>query len=518
MARLRGRRRLPKLFDAEQALGVSVGSAHAVLSCALDQGKGFVSSLLRQPSLTCGALPFFFRWLFIFLLAMNSVFLLIVFIAFATAAWRQWHWVAPAGGDAAQAAQAAQVVSSPMEQLSSSMIAAAGSAIELAIGLVGVMALFLGLMKVAEQGGLLIVIAKLIRPLMVRLFPQVPPNHPAMGAMILNMSANALGLGNAATPFGIRAMQALDALNPRPGTATNAMALFLAINTSGLTLLPAKVIAIRASAGSMDPAGILPTTLFATVASTLAAIAAALWFQRLFPVGAPSAQELAQEQAMPRPWVAQFAAEGARRDADDVGAYPLWVSLLALLGVALAIPASIVWGKAIAPWIVPGMMLGFLLYGAARRVRVYEAFVEGAKEGFEVALRIMPYLVAILVAVAMLRSSGALEAIVGALAIVTAPLGLPAEALPMALLRPLSGSGSYGVMSSILTDPAIGPDSYAGYLVSTLMGSSETTFYVLAVYFGAVQVRRIRHTLIAALLADAVAVAASVAICRYLFA
>lgn len=441
---------------------------------------------------------------------MNIIFLAIVLIAFATAAWKQWHFV-PSEAQG----------SGPMELLSSGMVASATGAIELAIGLVGVLALFLGLMKVAEEGGMLVIIARLIRPLMVRLFPQVPANHPAMGAMILNMSANGLGLGNAATPFGIRAMQELDKLNPRPGTATNAMAMFLAINTSGVTLLPAKVIAIRAAAGSADPAGILPTTLFATVVSTLAAIAAAWWAQRYFPVGQATAQEL----AMARPWVSDTAADTAADTAgptqallEDDRAYPAWVCWLAMLGLLLAIPATIVWGRAIAPWIVPGLMVSFLLFGWARGVRVYEAFVEGAKDGFQVALRIMPYLVAILVAVGMLRASGALDVIVQALAVFTAPLGLPAEALPMALLRPLSGSGAYGVMSAIIHDPTIGPDSYVGYLVSTIQGSTETTFYVLAVYFGAVQIRRIRHTLLAALTADVVAVVAAVAICSYLFA
>lgn len=446
---------------------------------------------------------------------MNIVFLLIVVIAFGSAAWKQWHFVPTQG------------VSSPMDALSTGMIASASGAIELAIGLVGVLSLFMGLMKVAEQGGMLVIISRLIRPLMVRLFPQVPANHPAMGAMILNMSANALGLGNAATPFGIRAMQELDKLNPRPGTATNAMAMFLAINTAGVTLLPAKVIAIRAAAGSENAAGILPTTLFATVVSTAAAILAVWLLQRYFPVGQATAADL----AMKRPWVDEAASEclsqegacpsgdtleASTTDADK--AYPRWVCVTALALLVLAVPASIVWGHVIAPWIIPVLMVSFLLFGWLRKVHVYEAFVEGAKDGFQVALRIMPYLVAILVAVGMLRSSGAMDAIVQALAVVTAPLGLPAEALPMALLRPLSGSGAYGVMSAIIQDPSIGPDSYIGYLVSTIQGSSETTFYVLAVYFGAVQIRRIRHTLLAALIADVVAVISAVAICSYLFA
>ena len=188
------------------------------------------------------------------------------------AGWHQLFWVATDGAV------------SPMEALSTAMVESAGGAVELAIGLVGVMTLFLGLVKVAEAGGMLTILARLIRPLMVRLFPDVPPDHPAMGAMILNMSANALGLGNAATPFGIRAMQELDKLNPRHGTATDAMALFLAINTSSVTLLPTGVIALRAAAGSADPAGILPTTLFATIGSTAAAIAAAKLYRRFFPI------------------------------------------------------------------------------------------------------------------------------------------------------------------------------------------------------------------------------------------
>jgi spore maturation protein SpmA/spore maturation protein SpmB len=431
---------------------------------------------------------------------MNRIFLALVVIAFGSAAWRQIGW------------EPTQTGKSPMEALSGAMIASAGSAVELAIGLVGVMTLFLGLMKVVEAGGLLRILARLIRPLMVRLFPQVPPDHPAMGAMILNLSANALGLGNAATPFGIRAMQELDRLNPRPGTATDSMVLFLAINTSSVTLLPTGVIALRAAAGSADPAGILPTTLFATVCSTTAAILAALLYRRFFPVGEPVAAEVPPD----RPWARDD--PGREALADDSGAWPAWVSVAAI-GVLLAlIPVTLVWGRQISPWILPSLMLGFLLFGAVRRVAIYEVFVEGAKEGFQVALRIIPYLVAILVAVGMLRASGALDAIVSAIAAVSAPLGLPAEAVPMALLRPLSGSGAYGVMASIIQDPSIGPDSYVGYLVSTLQGSTETTFYVLAVYFGAVQIRRMRHALPAALTADLVAVIAAVAICSVLFA
>ncbi len=400
-----------------------------------------------------------------------------------------------------------------MEALSKAMIDTAGGAVELAIGLVGVMTLFLGLMKVAESGGMLKILARLIRPLMVWLFPDVPPNHPAMGAMILNMSANAMGLGNAATPFGIRAMQELDTLNTHKGTATNAMALFLAINTSSVTLLPTGVIALRASAGSVDPAAILPTTLFATIGSTTIAIIAAKLYSRWSPMPsterAPSSTS--QADAEEKDGVEVVLTE------DDGQAYPLWVSILAISLLVAMIPVAVLFGRTISPWIIPGLMVFFLGFGAVRRVPVYEMMVEGGKEGFQVALRIIPYLVAILVAVGMLRASGGLDLLVGLLGQVTGKVGLPAEALPMALMRPLSGSGAYGIMASIINDPAIGPDGYIGMLVTTLQGSTETTFYVLAVYFGAVQVKRLRHAMAAALTADFAGIVCAVIVCRYLF-
>jgi len=430
---------------------------------------------------------------------MNVVFFAIVLIAFFTAGWHQVNWV-PVDGQV-----------SPMESLSKAMVMSAGDSVELALGLIGVMTLFLGLMKVAEAGGMLTLIARLIRPLMVRLFPGVPSEHPAMGAMILNMSANALGLGNAATPFGIRAMQELEKLNPRPGTATDSMVMFLAVNTSSVTLLPTGVIALRAAAGSADPAGILPTTLLATLCSTIAAIFAAKAYGRFFKPGPPGGDEKISADHVPP------SEEEASLTEDSTKGYPVWVSRLFLCALIAFIPLTIFFGRAISPWIIPFLMVGFLGFGVVRRVRVYEVFVEGAKEGFQVAIKIIPYLVAILVAVGMLRASGAMDAMVGWIGGLTGRVGMPAEALPMALMRPLSGSGAYGIMASIINDPAIGPDSYTGYLVTTLQGSTETTFYVLAVYFGAVQVRRIRHALAAALTADVVGVMAAVAACVYLY-
>ena len=448
---------------------------------------------------------------------MNVVFFALVLIGFAVAAVREVTWAPPPG--------AGEDVTSPMQALGLGIVDTAESAVTLAIGLVGVMALFLGLMKVAERGGLMRVVAKALRPLMVRLFPEVPAQHPAMGAIIMNLSANVLGLGNAATPFGIRAMQQLDTLNPHKGTATNAMALFLAMNTSSVTLLPTGVIALRAAAGSQDPAGIVPTTLVATIISTAVAITSAKLLQRYWTTPPPDPVTPAAEteaEAGPGPPdgdptdVAEPTAAETLPPEED-GAYSLWVSLLILGTVAALVPLTVLYGQTIAPWIIPALVVLLLGYGAAARVRVYEVFVEGAKDGFNVALRIIPYLVAILVAVAMLRESGALQLLIDPLSQVTRLVGLPGEALPMALLRPLSGSGAYGVLASIIQDPAIGPDSYTGYLVSTFQGSTETTFYVLAVYFGAVQIRRIRHALAAALLADLAGIAGAVAITFHLY-
>jgi len=427
----------------------------------------------------------------------NAIFFAIVSIAFAVGAYRQITWLSTGSG-----------ASAPMQALAGAMIDSAKSSVTLAIGLIGVMALFLGLMKVAEAGGLLAIIARIVRPLMVRLFPEVPAAHPAMGAMIMNMSANALGLGNAATPFGIRAMQELDRLNPHKGTASDAMVLFLAINTSSVTLLPTGVIALRAATGSTDPAGILPTTLFATILSTTVAIIAVKLYGRFCPLPATADpggidDDMTTPDALP---------------SESAEAYPGWVSGLALAAIASMVPITILYGRQVAPWIIPGLMIGFLAFGMARRVAVYEVFVEGARDGFQVAIRIIPYLVAILVAVGMLRASGALELFVEAVGPLTSMVGLPGEALPMALLRPLSGSGAYGILASIIQDPAIGPDSYTGYLVSTLQGSTETTFYVLAVYFGAVNIRRFRHALPAALTADLAGIAGAVIACSVLYA
>jgi spore maturation protein SpmA len=352
--------------------------------------------------------------------------------------------------------------------------------VDIVIPLIGGMAFFLGVMKLAERSGLMVVVAKLLRPILVRLFPDVPPNHPAMSAMIMNISANALGLGNAATPFGLKAMAELDKLNPQKGTATNAMALFMAINTGSVTLLATNVMNQRAALGSKDPAAVIGTTLVATLFGTAAAIVSCKIAERFSP--APTG---------PIPDVELDTSEES---------YPMWASMLAFAGVIAFAAAAIVYGKAFSDWVVPLIVLGFASAAYWRGVPIYETFIEGAREAFDIAVRIIPYLAAILGVVGMLRGSGAIALFSSLVGPLTQPLGLPAEALPMVLLRPLSGSGASGVMMSIMKDH--GPDSYVGYLVSTLQGSTETTFYVLAVYFGSVGVKNIRHSLIPGLTAD----------------
>lgn len=374
-------------------------------------------------------------------------------------------------------------------EVGTAALASAKASVDLAIGLVGYIALFLGLMKVVEAAGGLAFMARLIRPVLIRIFPDVPPDHPAMGAMVMNMAANALGLGNAATPFGLKAMKELNDLNTEKGTATNAMILFLAINTSGLALLPTGIIGLRALKGSVDPAAIFPTTLAATAVSTIVGISAALLLSRL-PFFARTA---------PAP------ADQAPREKER------WQDLVpfALAGVTMIGLVAVVYhfGTAASAWIMPLLILGMLTVGFVRGVKVYEVFVQGAKEGFELAVMIIPYLVAILSAVGMFRKSGGLDTIVSWVAPLTEALGIPGEVLPLALLRPLSGSGAFGITAELVD--VYGPDTLVGNIATTMNGSTETTFYVLAVYFGSVGVHRLRHAVPAGLAADIAGVLAS---------
>ena len=419
----------------------------------------------------------------------------------------------------------AAALSGEMRALTDAVVSSARGAVDLAIGLVGVMAFFLGLMRVASDAGLMARLARLVSPVMRLLFPGLPPDSPAMSAMLLNIAANMMGLANAATPFGIKAIEELDKHNSRRGVATNHMVLFLAINTSGLALLPTGMIGIRAALGSSDAAGILLPTWFATASATAVGVTAALLLARLpgyrasAPPLAPEAAATGQAEpaAAPSPAATSSARPAAGRRA--VG-WLFWATFLVAAASALvnrdpAVPAGDVLRDMASAWLLPAVVAALVLYGWVRGVRVYESLVEGARDGFQVAIRIIPYLVAILVLVGMFRASGALDVLIGLAAPLTGLIGIPAEALPMALLRPLSGSGAMGVASEAMT--AYGPDSLIGYLVSTYQGSTETTFYVLAVYFGAVGVNRIRHALLAGLCADVTGVVVASLTCRMLW-
>ena len=417
-----------------------------------------------------------------------------------------------------------------MEELTGSILTSARSAVDLAIGLVGVMAFFLGLMRVAENGGLMATIARLVRPVMRRLFPDVPDDSPAISAMILNIAANMMGLGNAATPFGIKAIQELDKLNSRPGTATNAMALFLAINTAGLAVLPSGMIGVRASLGSEDAAGIFFPTWFASGSATVVGITAAILLSRIghYRRTEPPPADAAANAPQPQPEQTPDPDEAAAGpgEAPEPSANRVWIARAFWLGLlALAVrdflarldaeSAVDAFRGMTSFWMLPALVSGLVLYGWVRRVRVYDSVVEGAKQGFDVALRIIPFLVAILVAIGMFRAAGGIDALVTVLGPVTGLIGMPAEVLPVAVLRPLSGSGSLGVAAEIIQ--TYGPDSLIGYLASTVYGSTETTFYTLAVYFGAVGIRNTRHTLPACLTADVAGIVAATFIVNLLF-
>jgi spore maturation protein SpmA len=409
-----------------------------------------------------------------------------------------------------------------MQAVTDASISSAKGAVDLSLMLVGQMTLWLGFVGVLREAGLMASFAKAVRPVMTRLFPEVPADHPAMSSMILNMSANLLGLGNAATPFGLKAMQELDTLNREKGVATNAMALFLTINAAGLSVLPLSTLAVRAALGSHDPAGIIVPTIITTACSTTLAVIACKLLER-FTVRAAVTGPITAASA-----VDQAALERASAIAAIAPSAPAWkVGLSALVGLALvaALGRAVVTNSATPPfelvrsllssWLVPLLLATIALTAFGRGVKVYEAFIGAAKEGFSTAIAVIPFLVGMLVAIGMFRASGAMEVVVHALSVVTSPFGFPVEALPMALIRPMSGSGAMGVMSEVMKTH--GPDSFVGYLVSVINGGTETTFYVLALYFGAAQVRAIRHTLAACLVSDLAAPVIAFAVCRAFF-
>lgn len=403
------------------------------------------------------------------------------------------------------------------EDITRASFDAAKSAVELAIGLIGAMSLWLGLMHIAEKAGLMQAIAKGIQPLMRRLFPDIPPGHISISEMAMNMSANILGLGNAATPLGIKAMQSLNRLNAKAGEATDAMCMFLAINTSSITILPLGMISIRAAAGSQNPAAILIPTLIATTCSTLTAITTVILLKKLSKNSNPSLQTEKDEITNETQKTTGHTPTNTSCIFSNKNKRTFWAVSAILLFLCAALWRMTRDGGAVnsTDLFVPFLMLCLLSLGYARGVPVYEAAVEGAKEGFHVAIRIIPFLVMILVAVAMFRASGAFDLLQTLLTPVTNTLDIPVEAITVAILRTLSGSGAFGLVSEIT---ARDPNGFTAFLAATIQGSTETTFYVLAVYFGSVGIYRPRYALPAALMADLAGFLASVAACKAMYA
>ena len=365
------------------------------------------------------------------------------------------------------------------------------TAFEISLGLTGVLSLWLGIMKIGEKGGVINVVARVLSPVFTRLFPDIPKGHPVTGSIFMNVAANMLGLDNAATPLGLKAMEQLQELNPKKDTATNPMIMFLVLNTSGLTLIPVSIMVYRAQMGAAQPTDIFVPILLATFFSTLAGIIFTSLYQRINLINR---------------------------------------TMLLTLGGMSAVVAAIIWGFAqmdkaqmnvvsnsVANILLMLIIVMFILAGMRKKVNVYDAFIEGAKDGFTTAVRIIPYLVAILVGIGVFRASGAMDMLVDGIKWTVAAMGGNTDfvgALPTALMKPLSGSGARGMMVDAMT--TYGADSFVGRLSCIFQGSTDTTFYILAVYFVSVGVRYTRHAVACGLLADLAGVIAAIAIC-YLF-
>ncbi len=372
-----------------------------------------------------------------------------------------------------------------------STFSSAKTAFEISLGLTGVLSLWLGVMKIGERGGVVNALARVLSPVFTKLFPDIPKGHPATGSIFMNIAANMLGLDNAATPLGLKAMEQLQSLNKKKDTATNPMIMFLVLNTSGLTIIPVSILVYRAQLGAAQPTDVFIPILIATFFSTLAGVIATSLYQRINLLNR--------------------------------------TMLLTLGGMSLAV-AAIIWGfgsmdkermnlvsTSAANILLMCVIVGFILAGIRKRVNVYDAFIEGAKDGFTTAVRIIPYLVAILVGIGVFRASGAMDAIVDGIAWLVGLCGGDTEfvgALPTALMKPLSGSGARGMMVDAMS--TYGADSFVGRLSCIFQGSTDTTFYILAVYFGSVGVRYTRHAVACGLLADLAGVIAAISVC-YLF-
>jgi spore maturation protein SpmA len=374
-----------------------------------------------------------------------------------------------------------------------STFASSKTAFEISLGLTGVLSLWLGIMKIGEKGGLVNALSRLLSPVFVRLFPDIPKGHPVTGSIFMNIAANMLGLDNAATPLGLKAMEQLQDLNTKKDTATNPMIMFLVLNTSGLTIIPVSILVYRAQMGAAQPTDIFIPILLATFFSTLAGITITSIFQRINLLNR---------------------------------------TILLTLGGACVLVAAVIWGfsqmdsvtmnrvsTSVANILLMTIIVGFILAGMRKKVNVYDAFVEGAKEGFTTAVRIIPYLVAILVAIGVFRASGAMDALIDGIARLVNACGIDSQfvaALPTALMKPLSGSGARGMMVDAMT--TYGADSFVGRLSCIFQGSTDTTFYILAVYFGSVGIRYTRHAVACGLLADLAGIIAAIIICYLFFA
>lgn len=377
-------------------------------------------------------------------------------------------------------------------EIMNSTFASSKTAFEISLGLTGVLSLWLGIMKIGERGGVVNALARVLSPVFTRLFPDIPKGHPVTGSIFMNIAANMLGLDNAATPLGLKAMEQMQTLNTRKDTATNPMIMFLVLNTSGLTIIPVSIMVYRAQMGAAQPTDIFIPILLATFFSTLTGIIVTSLYQRINLLNR--------------------------------------VMLLTLGGLCVAV-AAVMWGfgrldkeqmnivsTSVANILLFTIIITFILAGVRKKVNVYDAFIEGAKDGFSTAVRIIPYLVAILVGIGVFRTSGAMDMLIGGIKWVVEACGGNTDfvgALPTALMKPLSGSGARGMMVDAMT--TYGADSFVGRLSCIFQGSTDTTFYILAVYFGSVGVRYTRHAVACGLLADLAGVIAAIAICYMFF-
>ncbi len=368
----------------------------------------------------------------------------------------------------------------------------AKTAFEISLGLTGVLSLWMGIMKIGEKGGMVNILSKALSPVFTRLFPDIPKGHPATGHIFMNIAANMLGLDNAATPLGLKAMESMQELNTQKDTATNPMIMFLVLNTSGLTIIPVSIMVYRAQMGAAQPTDVFVPILLATFAATLAGIIVTSLYQRI---------NLLQ---------------------------PV---LLITLGGLCALVAGVIWGFSqmdketmdtvstlSANIILFSIILAFIISGMTKRINVYEAFIEGAKDGFTTAVRVIPYLVAILVAIGVFRASGGMDLLIQGINWAVESCGGNTDfvaSLPTALMKPLSGSGARGMMVDTMT--TYGADSFAGRLACIFQGSTDTTFYILAVYFGSVGIRHTRHAVTCGLLADLAGILAAIAIAYFFF-